>query len=334
MDFFSGLFSALPTAIELGLFNALTVLALFLSYSMLNVCDLSTDGCYTLGAAVGAVVAISGQPYLSIPIAMGAGIISGFVTAILQTKMGVDSLLAGIIVNTGLYSVNIAIMGNKSLLNLNGVQTVFSDFKPAMDSFKNSALDMFGADKDSVLSTILDFFSSDIIIGLIAVTIVTIFLSLFLKTRMGLAIRATGNNPDMVRSSSINPTVTTIVGLCIANAFTALSGCLFAQSQKSMSIDVGSGMVTVALAALLIGGAFMGKGKIPKRAVGAILGAIIFRIVYTIALRFHMPSFMLKLVSSVIVIAAITGPYIKSKYPEFARRMNYRKGERIRNADS
>ncbi len=334
MDFFSGLFSALPTAIELGLFNALTVLALFLSYSMLNVCDLSTDGCYTLGAAVGAVVAISGQPYLSIPIAMGAGIISGFITAILQTKMGVDSLLAGIIVNTGLYSVNIAIMGNKSLLNLNGVQTVFSDFKPVMDSVKNNVLDIFGADKDSVLSTILDFFSSDIIIGLIAVTIVTIFLSLFLKTRMGLAVRATGNNPDMVRSSSINPTVTTIVGLCIANAFTALSGCLFAQSQKSMSIDVGTGMVTVALAALLIGGAFMGKGKIPKRAVGAILGAIIFRIVYTIALRFHMPSFMLKLVSSVIVIAAITGPYIKSKYPEFARRMKYRKGGRINNADS
>ena len=151
---------------------------------------------------------------------------------------------------------------------------------------------------------------------------------------MGLAVRATGNNPDMVRSSSINPTVTTIVGLCIANAFTALSGCLFAQSQKSMSIDVGTGMVTVALAALLIGGAFMGKGKIPKRAVGAILGAIIFRIVYTIALRFHMPSFMLKLVSSVIVIAAITGPYIKSKYPEFARRMKYRKGGRINNADS
>ncbi len=334
MDFFSGLFSALPTAIELGLFNALTVLALFLSYSMLNVCDLSTDGCYTLGAAVGAVVAISGQPYLSIPIAMGAGIISGFITAILQTKMGVDSLLAGIIVNTGLYSVNIAIMGNKSLLNLNGVQTVFLDFKPVMDSVKNNVLDIFGADKDSVLSTILDFFSSDIIIGLIAVTIVTIFLSLFLKTRMGLAVRATGNNPDMVRSSSINPTVTTIVGLCIANAFTALSGCLFAQSQKSMSIDVGTGMVTVALAALLIGGAFMGKGKIPKRAVGAILGAIIFRIVYTIALRFHMPSFMLKLVSSVIVIAAITGPYIKSKYPEFARRMKYRKGGRINNADS
>ena len=107
------------TALELSLFNALTVLALFLSYSMLNVCDLSTDGCFTLGAAVGAVVAIAGHPWLSIPAAMGAGILSGLVTATLPTRMGVNSLLAGIIVNTGLYSVNIWIMGGSSLLNMN-----------------------------------------------------------------------------------------------------------------------------------------------------------------------------------------------------------------------
>ena len=95
----------IQTALELGFICSLTVLALFLSYSMLNVCDLSTDGCYTLGAAVGAVVAISGHPYLSIPAAMGAGVCSGFVTALLQTQMGINSLLAGIIVNTGLYSI-------------------------------------------------------------------------------------------------------------------------------------------------------------------------------------------------------------------------------------
>ena len=103
------------TALKLGLICSLTVLALFLSYSMLNVCDLSTDGCFTFGAAVGAVVAVSGHPFLSIVAAMAAGIISGFVTAILQTKLGVDSLLAGIIVNTALYSVNIAVMGGSSL---------------------------------------------------------------------------------------------------------------------------------------------------------------------------------------------------------------------------
>ncbi len=330
MEFLEGLFSALPTALELGLFNALTVLALFLSYSMLNVCDLSTDGCYTLGAAVGAMVALSGHPYLAILAAMGAGVLSGFITAFLQTKMGVDSLLAGIIVNTGLYSINIAVMGNKSLVNLNKTRTVFTDLKPAVDQLQQKLLMLFGAPPGSpaeqTLKNILAFFSSDILIGLIAVTLVIVFLSLFLRTRLGLAIRATGNNPVMVRSSSINPVMTTIVGLCLANAFTGLSGCLFAQSQKSMSIDVGTGMVTVALASLLIGGAFMGRGRIPKRAVGAVLGAVIFRIVYTIALRFHMPSFMLKLVSSVIVVIAISGPYLRSRYPMLVRRLNHRRG--------
>lgn len=228
----------LQTALELGLISALTVLALFLSYSMLNVCDLSTDGCFTLGATVGATVAISGHPYLSIPAAMLAGVLSGFVTAILQTKMGVNSLLAGIIVNTALYSVNIAVMGNSSLLNMNRTETVFTVLR---DALKETAF----AD------------TYRLIIAAAAVLLVGLFLAFFLKTRLGLAIRATGNNPDMVRSSSINPTVTTIIGLCIANSFTALSGCLLAQSQKSVNIDIGTGMVTVALASLLIGSVFL-----------------------------------------------------------------------------
>lgn len=299
----------LQTAFELGLISSLTVLALFLSYSMLNVCDLSTDGCFTLGASVGAVVAISGHPYLSIVAAMLAGIASGFITAILQTKMGVDSLLAGIIVNTALYSINIAAMGNSSLLNMNKTETVFTKMKTLLAGTF--------LEKQSVL-----------IVSLIAVALVILFLSLFLKTKLGLAIRATGNNPDMVRSSSINPAFTTIIGLCVSNAFTGLSGCLLAQSQKSVNIDIGTGMVTVALASLLIGGVFMRKGKITAKAIGVVIGAIVFRLVYTVALRFNMPASMLKLVSSVIVIIAISGPYLKSKYPEFKRRLDHNKARR------
>ena len=299
----------LQTALELGLMSSLTVLALFLSYSMLNVCDLSTDGCFTLGASVGAVVAISGHPYLSIVAAMLAGIASGFITAILQTKMGVDSLLAGIIVNTALYSINIAAMGNSSLLNMNKTETVFTKMKTLLAGTF--------LEKQSVL-----------IVSLIAVVLVILFLSLFLKTKLGLTIRATGNNPDMVRSSSINPAFTTIIGLCVSNAFTGLSGCLLAQSQKSVNIDIGTGMVTVALASLLIGGVFMRKGKITAKAIGVVIGAIVFRLVYTVALRFNMPASMLKLVSSVIVIIAISGPYLKSKYPEFKRRLDHNKARR------
>ena len=290
------------TAMELGLVNALTVLSLFLSYSMLNVCDLSTDGCFTLGAAVGALVAIAGYPWLSLPAAMLAGMISGFVTATLQTRMGVQSLLAGIVVNTGLYSVNMALTGNKANLNMNKIPTIFTMAKNLL--------------KDTPLAG-----QSTLLVMLVTVALVVLFMCWFLKTKLGLAIRATGSNADMVRSSSINPTFTTTVGLCVSNAFTGLSGCLMAQQAKSFDINMGSGMVTVALASLLIGGVFFAKHRpIPLRAAGVVLGAILFRLVYGLALRLDMPAFMLKLVSSVIVVIAISGPYLRRQVPLMIRR--------------
>lgn len=300
----------MQTVLELGLISSLTVLALFLSYTMLNVCDLSTDGCFTFGAAVGAVVALNGHPILSIPVAMLAGMASGLITALLQTVLGIDSLLAGIVVNTGLYSINIAVMNKSSLLNLNNSDTVFSLLKQRLEG------------------TVLEG-KQTLIIATLAVILVVLFLSLFLKTKLGLSIRATGNNPDMVKSSSINPIVTTIIGLCIANSFTALSGCLLAQSQKQAEINIGTGMVTVALASLLIGGVFVRRGKIPLRALGAVLGAIVFRLVYQIAIGLHMPPFMLKLVSSVIVIIAIAGPYLKTRLPEYIRKAKLRSGRKV-----
>jgi len=293
-------------AVELGLICSLTVLALFLSYTMLNVCDLSTDGCFTLGAAVGALVAIAGHPYLAILAAMGAGILSGFITAFLQTKMGIDSLLAGIIVNTGLYSINILIMGGASQLNIIKKETVFTKVKKLLAG---------------------TVFASQyiVIVALVAVILVIAFLSVFLRTRLGLAIRATGNNPDMVKSSSINPAIMTMIGLCIANAFTGLSGCLMAQAQQSAEINIGTGMVTIALASLLIGRGLKGKGSIRMQAIAAVVGAIIFRFVYTIALRLHMPASMLKLVSAIIVIIAISMPYLKTQFPVFKRRLEVKK---------
>jgi putative ABC transport system permease protein len=303
------IFSLVQTALELGLISALTVLALFLSYSMLNVCDLSTDGCFTLGATVGAAVAIAGHPYLSLPAAMAAGMLSGFITALLQTKMGVNSLLAGIIVNTALYSVNIAVMGNASVLNMNKTETVFTKMRALLEHTALAG-------------------QYRLIVAAVAVLLTAVLLGMFLRTRLGLAIRATGDNPDMVRSSSINPAVTTIVGLCLSNALTALSGCLLAQSQKSVNIDIGTGMVTVALASLLIGGVFLGRKKLPLRIFGMVLGAFVFRLVYTVALRFDMPAFMLKLVSAVVVVAAISIPYLKEQYPLFRRRIEHRMGRR------
>lgn len=299
----------IQTALELGLICSVTVLALYLSYTMLNVCDLSTDGCFTLGAVTGAVTAMAGHPVLAIFAAMGAGLLSGLIVSVLQTRMGVNSLLAGIIVNTALYSVNIAVMGNASVLNMNKTETVFTKMRALLEHTALAG-------------------QYRLIVAAVAVLLAAVLLGMFLRTRLGLAIRATGDNPDMVRSSSINPAVTTIVGLCLSNALTALSGCLLAQSQKSVNIDIGTGMVTVALASLLIGGVFLGRKKLPLRIFGMVLGAFVFRLVYTVALRFDMPAFMLKLVSAVVVVAAISIPYLKEQYPLFRRRIEHRMGRR------
>ena len=294
------------TALELGLINGLTVLALFLSYSMLNVCDLSTDGCFTLGALVGTLVAIGGRPWLSLPAAMLAGAVSGFVTATLQMRMGIPSLLAGIVVNTALYSVNMGFSGNKATLNMNKVTTIFTWAK------------------DGLRDTPLGAYS--VLLVMLAVTaLVILFLSRFLRTRLGLAIRATGSNADMVKSSSIDPTFTTTVGLCVSGAITALSGCLMAQQQKNYDINMGSGMVTVALASLLIGGVFVARHRpIPLRAVGAVAGAFVFRLVYALALRLNMQAYMLKAVSSIIVILAMSWPYLKEQASLMKRRFTGR----------
>ena len=281
----------IQSALEQGLIYALIALALFLSYSMLNVCDLSTDGCFTLGCATGAVVAIAGYPILALFAAMGVGICSGLVNAFLQTKMKVESMLAGIIVNTGLYTINITIMG-KSVISMNDTDTLFTRAKSLLEKTP-----VAGGYK--------------LILALVFAVIVVVLLLLFLDTRLGLSVRATGDNPDMVKSSSINPAFTTTVGLCIGGAMTALSGCLIGEYQKSCDINMGTGMVTVALASLIIGETIFGKCSIKVRALGVIGGSCLYRVIVAIALRFNLPASALKLVSAVIVAVAISMPAIK-----------------------
>ena len=281
----------IQSALELGIIYGIIALALFLTYSMLNVCDLSTDGCYTMGAAAGAVVALAGHPFLALFAAMAAGVLSGLVNAFLQTKMKVESMLAGIIVNTGLYTVNICIIG-KSNLNMNTTTTVFSMMKELL---KGTALESY----------------SKMIVALIFLVIIAVLLALFLGTRLGLSIRATGNNIAMVKSSSINPAMTTTVGLCMGGAMTALAGCLLGEYQKSVDVNMGTGMVTVALASLIIGETIFGRRTIKVRILGVILGSCLYRVIVAIALRFNLPASALKLVSAVIVGIAISIPAIK-----------------------
>ena len=270
------------SALELGFIYALVALALYLSFRVLNIADMTTDGAFTLGCAVSATVAVAGHPYLALPLAMLAGACAGVITALLQTKWSVPSILAGIITNTGLYTVNLAVMGFSSNVNMLRSVTIFTPF-PGLK-----------------------------IIPAAAVTLaVGIVLVVFLNTRLGLSIRATGDNPDMVRASSINTGLTITIGLAISNSITALSGAVLAQYQKTADINLGTGMVIIGLASLIIGETVFRKGKLWFKVLGAIVGCIIYRFIIAIALRLDLPSECLKLVSAVIVACAIALPAIK-----------------------
>ncbi len=295
--------SIVQSALELGFIYSLVALALFISFSILDIADLSTDGCFTLGCAVCAMFTIAGHPILGLFAASFAGVCSGFVTAFLQTKMGVPSILAGIIVNTGLYTVNIMVMGFASNVNLFGVDSIFTWGKAAIGGTWYK-----------------------LILVAIIVIVVAVIIGLFLNTRLGLSIRATGDNPDMVRASSINTKLMITIGLCVANALTGLSGGLLAQYNKSCDINLGTGMVTIALASLIIGETLMGKGGIPKRIFGVVLGSCLYRFIVAIALRLDVPAESLKLVSAIIVAAAIAFPYLKEQW-EFAKSKKASKAE-------
>jgi len=276
------------SALELGCIYALVALALFLSFRVLNIADMTTDGSFTLGCAVSATVAVAGHPLLALPAAMLAGACAGSVTALLQTRLKIPSILAGIITNTGLYTVNLAVMGFSSNVNMMRSATLFTLVQPYLGSFYK----------------------------LIPAAVLTVFvglaLVLFLRTRLGLSIRATGDNPDMVRASSINTGFTITIGLMLSNSMTALSGAVLAQYQKTADINLGTGMVIIGLASLIIGETLLPKGKMWMKAMGAILGSIVYRFIIAIALRLDLPSECLKLISATIVALAIGLPAIKA----------------------
>ena len=272
------------SALELGCIYALVALALYLSYRTLNIADMTTDGAFTLGCAVSATLAVAGHPILAIPAAMIAGALAGFVTAFLQTKMKIPSILAGIITNTGLYTVNLAVMGFSSNVNMLKSATVFTMVKPLLGTFYR------------------------LIPGALIAAVAALLLIAFLRTRLGLSIRATGDNPDMVRASSINTAFTVTVGLCVANALTALSGAVLAQYQRTADINLGTGMVIIGLASLIIGDTLTPKGRVHTKILGALAGSVIYRFIIAIALRLALPSECLKLISAVIVALAIGLP--------------------------
>ena len=280
-------------ALELGCVYSLVALALFLSFRVLNIADMTTNGAFALGAAVSATAAIAGHPFLGFVLAMLAGAAAGFVTAFLQTRMGVPSILAGIVTDTGLYTVNLAVMGYSSNVPMLKTITAFT-----------IARDLMG--EDSPYELLLTGFFALFGCGMLV---------LFLGTRLGLSIRATGDNADMVRASSINTAFTVTVGLCLSNALTALGGSVLAQYQRSVDISIGNSMVVIGLASLIIGETLLGTARSSRmwfKALAALVGSVVYRFIIALALRAHLPAEYLKLVSAIIVALAIAAPTVKA----------------------
>ena len=292
--------SIFQSALEQGCIYALVALALYISFTTLKLCDLSTDGCFTLGCAMGAQVALIGHPFLALFASMGIGVCSGYITAFLQTKLNIESILAGIIVNTGLYTINLGIMGYTTSEGI--------AFSSSINMFKATTI------FDYAKAILYDYVGTwyKLIVVFLMIVVIGVLLWFFFGTRLGLSIRATGDSLDMVKASSINPSRTITVGLCISNAFTALGGSILGQYQKSCDINLGTGMVTIALASLIIGETLIGKkGGIGRHIIGVVIGSCLYRFIIAIALRLNIDASCLKLMSAVIVAIAIAFPRIK-----------------------
>ena len=280
----------LQGAVEQGFIYALVALALYLSYRTLDIADLTTDGTFVLGCAVSASLCSLGQPVLGLVGGFGAGLLAGFVTAFLHTRLKIQAILAGIITMTGLYTVNLWVMGGRADLPLLKVDTIFT--------YTQSLLG--------------ESYGKLITVALIT-CVVGVLLALFLKTQLGLSIRATGDNRDMVSASSIDPSFTITVGLCLANGLTALAGGVLAQYQMSSNLSLGTGVVVIGLASHIMGEVVVRRGGVGRCIAGAIVGSVIYRVLMVFALRASANPANLKLISAVIVAVAIGWPALADR---------------------
>lgn len=287
---------ALQGSIELGIIYAIMALGVFISFRTLNIPDLSVDGSFVLGAAVSVVMTGGGQPYLSLAVAFLAGCGAGSITALLHTKLKIQALLSGILTMLALYSINLKVMGGRANIALINKATLFSILEG---------------------TALADY--STLILSLLILLLVLFLLYLFLKTRLGFALRATGDNDHMVRALGINTDFVILIGLALSNGLVALSGALIAQSQSYVDVSMGIGMVIIGLASVIIGEVLFGSKSLLRRLTAAILGSIVYRLIIAVALEIGMPATDLKLVSAVIVAIAMSAPIIKKRF-SFAKR--------------
>lgn len=281
-------------SLQQGFIYALLALGIYISFRILNIPDLTAEGSFTFGLAVSAAVTVAGHPFWGIILSIFAGAVAGAVTGIIQTKIGVHPVLAGILTMSGLYSINLMVMNKSSNLSLIGKDTIYIVFE-----------------------NICGITSSDgakLILSVLILVVVLLLVIVFFRLQLGLCIRATGDNEDMVRASSIDVDNTKIFALALSNGLIALSGGLLAQYQGFADINSGVGILVVGLASVIIGEVFLGKRGVSIGFIAAVTGSIVYRFIVAIAINFNIfPAFTLKLVSAVIVGIALSLPAIKAK---------------------
>ncbi len=279
------------SALQLGLLYGLLAMGLYVPFRILNIPDMTVQGSFTLGMMVAAVFAYQGKPFTGLLSAIVAGVLSGLCTGILHTKFKIPAILSGILTMTALYTVNLLIASGKANISLIGKDTIYT-----------YAIQLFG--NEQLARTLLT---------LILVLIVTAILAVFFHTRTGLTIRATGDNMVMVRHTSINTDNMIMTGLAVGNALTAFSGALLSHYNLFADVNSGTGILVVALAAIIIGETIFGRNGVTRGLISTTVGSIVYRLIFAIALKFDiLPSYSLNLISTIIVIIALMVPTLKT----------------------
>lgn len=282
----------------LGIIWGIMALGVYLTYRVLNYADMTVDGSLTLGGAISAVCVAAGMhPMLAILTAMLAGMLAGLITGFLHTKLKIPDLLAGILTQFALYSINLRIMGKANFGLLNEV-TLFTLVKGIGIPSKWAGL----------------------VVGLIFIVILIALIYCFFGTEIGCALRATGNNPDMVKAMGGNTKAYIVLGLVIGNGLVAVSGATLAQYQGYADINMGVGTIVIGLAGIMIGEAVFSKRSYAHRLTGVVIGSILYRIIIAFVLRISLNSDFLikitaddmKLITAVIVAAAMVAPRLKT----------------------
>ena len=310
------LITLLISALSQGMLYAPMALGVFITFRILKTPDLTVDGSFVFGMTVCAAVTVAGYPIAALVCGALAGALAGLCTALLQTRARVEPILSGILVSTGLYTVNYAVLGGQSNLYLQRVvvnaqgAVVNESCQTLYRMFSRLLKNMGSPLKDSNTQVLL------LTLGIVAALIVV--LGVFFFTRPGMAIRATGDNEEMVRSSSINADRMRTLGVMLANTLVALSGALLCHQQRYADLNCGSGMLVMGLVSVIIGQVLGGRRGVVAGLLSAAGGSLIYRMVLQLAYRMDMPSYYVKLLSTLIVIVALTLPRLRK---ELARRM-------------